>query len=296
MAKVQLNNTWELSSVPYLPVMDLVAEHCEGLARSGVNGLLLSWSLGGYPSPNLQIAERFSHRPTPSAQSVLDDLARERFGPDGAPHARQAWSAFSHAFRQYPYSVAAVYNCPVQIGPANLLHAHPTGYRATMTGFPYDDVEAWRGPYPADVFAGQFGKMATGWRKGLSHLETAVSQASPKHRDIARAELLYAQAAALHFQSVAHQARFIILRDRLAQDGRTLSAEQRQDLRMEIDHIIDDEIDLARQLFRITQQDSLVGFEAANQYFYLPLDFIEKIINCCHIRDQFSNPRGEAER
>ena len=27
VAKVQFNNSWELSAVPYLPVMDLVAEH-----------------------------------------------------------------------------------------------------------------------------------------------------------------------------------------------------------------------------------------------------------------------------
>ncbi len=49
VAKVQFNNTWELSSVPYLPVMDLVAEHCSRLSKVGVDGLMLSWSVGGYP-------------------------------------------------------------------------------------------------------------------------------------------------------------------------------------------------------------------------------------------------------
>ena len=57
-AKVAFNNTWELSSLPYLPVMDLVAEHCSRLSAADVDGLMLSWSLGGYPSPNLQIAQR----------------------------------------------------------------------------------------------------------------------------------------------------------------------------------------------------------------------------------------------
>src|SRR5437763_46494 len=47
VAKVQVNNSWELSAVPYLPVMDLVAEHCERLASAGIDGMMLSWSLGG---------------------------------------------------------------------------------------------------------------------------------------------------------------------------------------------------------------------------------------------------------
>ncbi len=55
VAKVQVNNSWELSAVPSLPVLDLVAEHCHRLAAAKVDGLMLSWSLGGYPSPNLQV-------------------------------------------------------------------------------------------------------------------------------------------------------------------------------------------------------------------------------------------------
>ncbi len=33
-AKLQINNTWELSAIPWMPVLDLVAEHCAGLARA----------------------------------------------------------------------------------------------------------------------------------------------------------------------------------------------------------------------------------------------------------------------
>ena len=84
-AKVQVNNSWELASLPYLPVMDLVAEHCHRLASAGVDGMMLSWSLGGYPSPNLEIAERLSRKPTPTAAEALDAVARKYFGPAGAP-------------------------------------------------------------------------------------------------------------------------------------------------------------------------------------------------------------------
>ncbi len=84
VAKVQLNNSWELSTVPYLPVLDLVAGHVGNLARSRVDGLMLSWSLGGYPSPNLEVAQEFAAEPGAERETVLDRVARRRFGPEGA--------------------------------------------------------------------------------------------------------------------------------------------------------------------------------------------------------------------
>jgi hypothetical protein len=37
---------------------------------------------------------------------------------------------------------------------------------------------------------------------------------------------------------------------------------------------------LARRLCALQRQDSRIGFEAANQYFYVPLDLVEKVLNC----------------
>ena len=48
-----------------------------------------------------------------------------------------------------------------------------------------------------------------------------------------------------------------------------------------------DEIALALELFTITQKDSRIGFEASNHYFYLPLDLVEKAINCESLRRLF---------
>jgi hypothetical protein len=176
-AKVQLNNTWELSAVPYLPVLDLVAEHCANLAAQKVDGMMLSWSLGGYPSPNLRVAQRFAEQPGATVDGVLTELARELYGPGGVPHARQAWTQFSRSFAEFPYHGQVVYQGPQQQGPANLLFEKPTGYRATMVGFSYDDLDGWRGPYPAEVFARQMEKVSGGWLAGLKPLESAVAAA-----------------------------------------------------------------------------------------------------------------------
>jgi hypothetical protein len=288
MAEVQFNNTCEIASVPYLPVMDLVAEHCHNLAESvKPDGMFIGWTMGGYPSPNFDLARRFHRTPVPSVESVLDELTRERFGPDGAAHARKAWTLTSEAFRQYPFHVSVVYTSPVQTGPANPMYLAKTGYKATMWGIPYDDLDGWRGPYPPEVFAAQFEKMAEGWRLGLAELQLAVAKTPADRRTDAEADLRLARATAVHFQSVANQARFVIARDALAQASDSLSPEQRQRLRAEIRRCLEAEIALAHELFVLAREDSRIGFEPSCQYFYLPLDLVEKVINCRSLLDYF---------
>ena len=170
-ARVSFNSTWELSSLPYLPVMDLVAEHCANLANADVDGLMLSWSLGGYPSPNLQIAQRIIGHKGVDRDQVLDDLAAERYGSRAAPHARRAWSEFSNAFREFPYSLG-LYSAPQQVGPANLLYHSPTGYAATMTCYPYDDLAGWCGQYPPEGSSGSVREDSHGMGGGTRAFRT----------------------------------------------------------------------------------------------------------------------------
>jgi hypothetical protein len=286
-AEIQFNNTCEIASVPYLPVMDLVAEHIHNLAPFKLRGMLIGWTMGGYPSPNFQLAQQLNRTPSPNVDMVLDALARERFGSEGAPHARKAWKLTSEAFRQYPFHIGVVYKSPVQWGAANPLYPTKTNYKATMWGIPYDDLDGWRGPYPTEVFAAQFEKMVEGWQPGIAELQTAVEKAPPDRRKEVQADLRYAQAAGITFQSVANQARFVLAQDALAKLQNGQSPEERHRLHLEIQRCLKSEIVLARQLFTLTQQDSRVGFEPSCQYFYLPLDLVEKAVNCHWLLKQF---------
>jgi len=278
--EIQFNNTCELASIPYLPVMDLVAEHCVNLAPQKLDAMLIGWTMGGYPSPNFRLAQQISRFPEAGAAAALDAVARERFGAKGAPHARKAWQLCSDGFRQYPFHVSVVYTSPVQWGPANPLPAAKTGFSATMWGLPYDDLDGWRGPYPADVLIAQFEKMAAAWRAGIAELALAVQHTPARHRAEAAADLRFAQAAAMHFQSVANQSAFVLARDALAKSADSLSPAERRRLRQEMKGRLESEILLARDLFLLVQQDAQIGFEPSSQYFYLPLDLVEKVVNC----------------
>ena len=50
-----------------------------------------------------------------------------------------------------------------------------------------------------------------------------------------------------------------------------------------IKRIAADEIENAKRLFGLTREDLRIGFEASNHYYYLPLDLVEKVVNCEHI-------------
>jgi len=287
VAKVQFNNTWELSAVPWLPTLDLITQHAANLAKAGIDGSMLSWSLGGYPSPNLEVAQQFAENPHANPEEVLNAIARKRYGQQAAPLARKAWTAFSKAFQQFPYGGSILYRAPQQYGPANLLYPKPTGYAATMVGFPYDDLNGWRGQYPRDVFVYQFDKMADGWKKGLELFEKMILLADPEKQALAQDDFYLAQAVYLHFTSVANQARFVIARDALLSD--TLSENQKSEVKKEIDALLTDEIALSKALWKITAFDSRIGFEATNQYYYVEQDLIEKVINCEYIRQHILN-------
>ncbi len=277
-AEIQFNNTCEIASLPYLPVLDLVAEHIHNLSSVRLHGMLIGWTMGGHPSPNFELARQMNRLPAPEVGTVLDELARNRFGSEGASHARRAWTLASEAFRQYPFHIGVVYTSPVQWGPANPLYWSRSGYHATMWGIPYDDLEGWRGPYPPEVLAAQFDKAAAGFRAAAAELRLAVDKAPRLLRSQGEDDLRFTRAAAVHFQSVANQARFVLARDALASASTTAGAKARW--RAELKRCVESEMALARELFVLARADSRIGFEPSCHYFYLPLDLVEKVVNC----------------
>ncbi|GAB4132405.1 MAG: hypothetical protein Kow0040_13080 [Thermogutta sp.] len=287
-AKVQFNLTWELSTVPFLPVADLVAEHCASLNRQEIDSMMLTWTLGGYPSPNLAVASRFAANKEATSDEVLDAVSAERYGSKAVPQIRRAWASFSRAFREYPYSGQVVYNGPQHMGPANLLWLRPSGYRATMTGLPYDDLQGWRGPYPEEVFASQWEKLVNGWREGLDEFRAAGDLTDPDKRANFEGDLRVAEAAYLHFASVRNQVRFVMLRNAWLEAAPDSAS--RRELQSKLRAVVEEELAAARRLFVLASADSRLGFEASNHYFYVSGDLLEKIVNCEDVLSELNVP------
>ena len=262
VAKMQAANTYEFSSIPYIPAVRRVAEHISNLAKAGVDGLMLGWTAGGSPSPNLELVAVFAQDPRIDVQNAMRTVAERRFGAESAPQVVEAWNRLSDAYGEFPFDISVCYAGPQSLGPANLLYAKPSGFRASMVTFPYDDLDTWRGPYSVATFLQQFEKLAELWKPGVDLLdELRRSHPSPAMED----EWRIAKAAHIHFQSTANQIRFVQCRETdVAEACRLLKAE----------------IALSQNLLNLVTQDSRIGFEATNHYGYLGIDLIEKILNC----------------
>lgn len=285
LAKVQFNITWEIAAVPYVPVMNLIAQHNANLAEANLDGQMLSWSLGGYPSPNLELARLFAENPGLTVDQALDMLAKSTYGEAGAAEAKQAWQHFSDGYAEYPYSSSGMYTGPQHIGPANLLYAKPTGYSPGMVCFPYDGLNRWSSPFPPEVYAAQFQRIADGFAQGCFHLEAAAKAAPADKQGFAADDLSVARAAQLHFASVAQQARYVLARDKLAN---ATTPEEKQQWQEKVQRELSQEIESAVRLYPVVAADSRIGYEASNHYFYVPHDLIEKVISCEHLQHQFA--------
>lgn len=264
VAKIQMNNSWELSAVPYLPVPYLLQEHLDNLSRLGVDGLMLSWTLGGYPGGNLELLYK-----------NVEVLAADKFSVNIAGKICEAWRLFSDAFREFPFSCPVIYVGPMNYGSMNLLYLKDTGYRATMIGYPYDNLTGWRDIYPEDIFEDQFRKVTEGWKKGLELLASLKEQLKPSDQAPYEELRRMAEASYCHLRSTYLQIRFV--RRRNAGDKAAMIATARE------------ELSLVHRLYELARMDSRIGFEASNHYYYSLNDLIEKMVNCEDVIDRLSN-------
>lgn len=261
MAKVQINSSWEFAVVPYVPVFDLIIEHMSNLKKLDVNGLMLSWTVGGYPTPALDLVNRFF-----SDGFDYDSWLSEHFGTR-ADEVKRAVKHFSCGFRHFPHTIGTLYQGAQELGASNLLYKEKTGYHATMVTYAFDDYDAWRGTYSVDKFLSLLDSLLVEWKKGLDILDSLDGNRS-------FLELRnFAEVVFINIKSMAVQTRYNVARD----SGR----------REDIPRLIEEEGKLARRLYSIAASDSRIGYEASNHYYFTQNNFIEKLINLEKLRSLF---------
>lgn len=250
-AKIQASNSWECSAVPYIPVFDLIAEHLENLKKEAVSDYFLTWTLGGYPSPAVEIASLYGE------DFDLNIWYEKKFG-EQAQKVHNAILCLCNAFREFPFSIDMLYNSPKNLGAANLWDIEPEDKTSTMVCYSFDDYKTWTHPYPAEIYVSQFKKLLKGWKKGIESL-TALSQ-TPKIEEILR----YAKACYSHFLTDLLQTEFALAKEK----GNTKA--------MKI--CLKKEKENAKNLLALLVEDAKIGFEASNHYVYTERNLIEKII------------------
>lgn len=261
-AKIQTNNSWECSAVPYLPVFDLLLEHLRNLSAIGVEDYMLTWTLGGYPSPMLGMAAAYAQDPD---AFDLDEWYKAEYGAESAI-VKAAVGRFCQGFQEYPFSIQSLYLSPKTLACANLWAVDGQDKSSTMVCFAFDDYESWTTPYPLEVYLSQYEKLLRAWEEGLAGIERSDSE---KVRELAR----FAQAAYAHFCSDYLQTKFAYYRRNKTEN------------RAELLEVVGKEQDNARRLLGLLYADSRIGFEASNHYFYTDRNLIEKILLMDDLRE-----------
>lgn len=285
VAKVQFNTSWECAAIPYLPVIPLIEEHLHNLEETSVTGLMLSWTLGGYPSMTLEYASHYYWNEAGKPPMDTPTFAVLKFGTEVGQVIAEAWIKFSQAFHEFPLCGSLLYTGPQNVGPANPLYLKPTRYNATMVGFPYDDLKTWRGNYPEEIFAEQLRKIVMGWREGLILLKAVETKVEPHSLVQFREMQRMALATYHHFCSAWHQTEFILLREKWnpLEEG-----SEKSELAATMRQILIEERKLAGAHAQLMGEDSKIGFEASCHYFYTRQDLMEKVLNCNDLLKELS--------
>ncbi len=259
-AKIQVNNSWECCAVPFIPVFNSITTHIERLLKLDIKHIMLSWTVGGYPSDNLKIVSEYFFEGAPC------NMFKVLYG-DMAEKVKNAGKIFTDAFYNFPCGPGIMHAGPQNPGVSNLLYEKETGLRSTMTGFSYDNIFWWSsfGAFPPLVFENLLRKIYIGWEEGMKTLTDM-----PKSDFMDSAEMFY-----VTFRSVFNQVKFIRLRN----EGGTEKEE--------IHRLLHDEIEMAEKGYEVMQRNACMGYEAANHYYYNRTSLMEKIINCLDLLEKF---------
>ena len=263
-AKIQTNNSWECSAVPYLPAYDLVLEHLEKLDKIGVHDYMLTWTLGGYPSPMLGMVADYADNPK---AFDIEKWYEKVYGKNGAK-VHEAVKLFCTAFKEYPFSIDCLYLSPKTLGPANLWSLQAEEKPSTMVCFGFDDYENWIAPYPYEVFVSQYVKLLSTWEQGLKTL-SAVEQ-TPLIAELNA----YAEGAYIHFKADWLQTRYAYCK-------RELKANKE-----ELAQILNEEKAITERLLVLAAKYPTIGFEASNHYYYNDRNLVEKILQTTMLEEE----------
>ena len=302
-AKLQLNCSWELSPLPYIPAFGhfyrSIRDLCE---KADPDLVMMTWTLGGFPSPVLRMFSEMTQKDAPMPSEA--ELRRRLFPDADDALLERAFAKLDEALDEYPFSIRVMYSGPQHMGPALPLYDKPTGWNACMVGPVYDDLEYWRTPFPRDLFYRQWDKLSSGWAEGLALLREAFAN-TPDSR-VKQVLLDSAEACYLHFRSSRNHVAYVMRRDAEADTapeaekstpvvnpaGYDAMVAEVPDTEADlstlptVEEILAEEEALALAEARLMGHDPAIGYESSNHYFFTRSDLLEKVLNCRYLAEK----------
>ncbi|MBO5714198.1 MAG: hypothetical protein J6R83_02105 [Clostridia bacterium] len=264
LAKTQTGNSWECSCVPYIPAYDLIKEHIDNLKSHGVNDYMLSWTLGGYPSPSLDLVNALSNGMS------YDDWYKNYYG-NNADKVKQAVELYCKGFREYPFSIDGLYFSPKNMGPANLISLEKEEKESAMVCYSFDDYEHWVGPYGYEIYVKQMKKLVKLMTNAVKVIES-IEEKDQKIQEL----LLYTKVSLLHFTYDLYHTEYSYLKRNVNENKEEIISLLKKMRKLTVNAI------------KYASLDSKISYETSNHYFYVQNNLLEKLVNIDNVLERLA--------
>jgi hypothetical protein len=228
---------------------------------------MATWTIGSYPSPSTEAFALANWNPALGEDAALRRIAARRYGPNAAEAAARGWTKLSNAFaEEFPYSTAP-YAGPLQHGPSLPLYRRdiPPPYGNVTLFNCKDDWKRWTPPYPPALMVKLLRHLCERWEDGMKDLREAAVRSDGARRRLAERDLGVAWMVGYYYRAYADALDFYAARDAGDMDGMRRFALA--------------EIKATEEALRRVRADSRLGWEAELQYFYRPLDVLERLVS-----------------
>ena len=265
-AKIQLGNSWELSSVPFIPAYGHFYRLVRDLVEKADPDIVTTtWTMGSFPSPVFRMFAEMTRKDAPIPE--YRDLITRLYPNADTEKLLTALSALDDAFDHFPFSIYSMYNGPQHMGPALPLWREPTDWKSCMVGPIYDDMRMGAIDFgdPYGIFYRQYEKLVPAWEEAHALLLSAY-----EGRELTMADRMLldcSEGSLLHFKSARNHLTYIKNRE---EDGRQ-------------EALVREEEALAIREAELMGRNPTIGYEASNHYFFTRTDLFEKVLNCRYL-------------
>lgn len=263
-AKIQVCNSHEVASVPYVPVPGILYDKFRYMHEHNITGVLYCWYFGNYPSLMNKAASELSFAPFyETKQEFLEYLASIYWGKE-AKKVAEAWQCFEDGYSQYPVNVAFEWYGPMADGPVWPLHLKPVDLPCSRTWEAVNMVGSDRlgefmlmGHTHSEALT-LCQNMSQNWKMGTELLNELDSRGEHDKKE----QQSVAKALDCLFESGSNIIRFYHLRNQLGfLEGDALK------ILDEMQEIVENEMQISKNLSMLCEKDNRLGYHSEARGF-----------------------------
>ncbi len=269
-AKMQVCNSHELATVPYIPAPGILYDKYKIARELGTTGIMECWYFGNYPSLMSRASGALSFLDAfESKEKFLLEYAARLYGESRAEGILSAWKAFEEGYKNYPTNVMFNYYGPMHDGVVWKLQLLPKNNPLSRTWLLPDVPDGdrigeclFRG-HTLDEAITLATRISENWQKGLSLLPL------PEDNELST----LAGALGILFSSGLHILNFYRLRAELGKEEGSA-----EDILVQMRDLVLAEIENSRAMVGLCEQDSRLGYHSEAEGFkFFPEKLLDRV-------------------